>query len=68
MGEVSEPISTTFGVHLIQVEEKDSNRPKDAGQVDQERAQAFQTWLQEQITAANVERNDIMGNLPSEFR
>lgn len=68
VGEISEPISTTFGVHLIQVDEKDSNRPKDASQVDQERAQAFQTWLQEQITAANVERNDIMGNLPSEFR
>ncbi len=68
IGEISEPISTTFGVHLIEVLERDTERPKAESQVEQERAQAFQTWLQEQVTAANVTRNDIVGNLPRELQ
>lgn len=67
VGEVSEPVSTTFGVHLIQVDEKDPERAKDAGQLEQERSQAFDSWLQEQIAAANVQRNDVTGNLPRDL-
>jgi parvulin-like peptidyl-prolyl isomerase len=68
VGEISEPISTTFGVHLIEVLERDTERPKAESQVEQERGQAFQTWLQEQVVAANVTRNDIVGNLPAELQ
>ncbi|MCB0087939.1 MAG: peptidyl-prolyl cis-trans isomerase, partial [Caldilineaceae bacterium] len=46
IGEVSEPISTTFGYHLIEVLEKDDARPKDESQLQQERTQAYQDWLQ----------------------
>lgn len=45
VGEVSDPVKTDFGYHLILVDEKDANRPKDPAQLDQERAQAFQAWL-----------------------
>ena len=45
IGEVSEPIKTDFGYHLIEVLEKDPARAKDEAQLQQERAQAFQTWL-----------------------
>ncbi len=63
-GQVSEPVSTTFGIHLIQVDEKDAEREKEPTQLEQERSVAFDTWLQEQITAANVERHDVAANLP----
>jgi parvulin-like peptidyl-prolyl isomerase len=68
VGQVSEPISTTFGVHLVEVEEKDAERAKDEATLEQERAASFQTWLQEQVAAANVVRNDVAGNLPSELQ
>lgn len=68
VGEISEPISTTFGVHLIKVEEKDPERAKDEQTLNSERSQAFRTWLEEQIAAANVVRNDMMGSLPLSLR
>ncbi len=56
IGEVSEPIQTQFGYHLIQVTERDETRAKDASQIAQEEGQAFTTWISEQVLAANVER------------
>lgn len=58
VGEVSEPIKTQFGYHLIQVVERDENRAKDASQIAQEEGQAFTTWISEQVLAANVTRTD----------
>ena len=69
IGEVSEPISTTFGYHLIEVLEKDSERPKEEAQIEQERSQAFQSWLQETKAAAEIERpEDIVSKLPASIR
>lgn len=68
VGEVSEPISTTFGIHLIEVLEKDPERAKDVAQLEQERAQAFNTWLQEQVAALQVERGDVVASLPRELQ
>ncbi len=56
--EVSEPIKTQFGYHLIQVTEKDENRTKDASQISQEESLAFSNWVSEQVLAANVTRTD----------
>jgi parvulin-like peptidyl-prolyl isomerase len=65
LNEVSEPIKTDFGYHLIEVLEKDANRQKDEAQLEQERQQAYQTWLQEQKTATAIERpEDINDYLP----
>lgn len=68
VGSISDPISTTFGYHIINVEEKDPARPVDPNTLSQQRSQAFQTWLQEQVAAANVLRNDVAGNLPRELQ
>lgn len=68
VGSISEPISTTFGTHLIEVEERDANRAKDESTLSQERNSAFQTWLDEQVAAANVQRFDVSGNLPREIQ
>ena len=66
---ISEPISTTFGYHLIQVTEKDSNRAKEPQALQQERTQAYRDWLAEQKTAANIQRpEDLQASLPSDMR
>lgn len=64
IGETSEPIKTQFGYHLIQVIERDTDRPKDESTLAQEKAQAFQSWLQEQVLATPIERPE---NLPSKL-
>lgn len=69
IGEISEPIKTQFGYHLIEVLEKDENRPKEESQLQQERAQAFQDWLQEKKTTIEIERpSDLSARLPRDLR
>ncbi len=68
LNQVSEPIKSDFGYHLIEVLEKDPNRPKDENQLQQERQQAYQTWLQEQKTATKIEKpSDINSLLPRDI-
>ncbi|MCB0022069.1 MAG: peptidyl-prolyl cis-trans isomerase [Caldilinea sp.] len=63
VNEISEPVKTDFGYHIIEVLERDDAREKDAAQIEQERAQAFDTWLQEQRNAADVQRPENLTNL-----
>ncbi len=56
VGEISEPVKTDFGYHIIQVLERDSAHPKDENQLAQERIQAFQTWLNEQLAREDIQR------------
>jgi parvulin-like peptidyl-prolyl isomerase len=65
VGQVSEPIKSDFGYHLIEVLEKDPARAKDEAQLQQERAQAFQTWLRDQLANDQIERpGDLTSLLP----
>src|SRR5579884_277795 len=48
VGEISQPVKTQFGYHIIQVLEKDPNHPVDAAQVKRAENQAYQTWLGKQ--------------------
>jgi parvulin-like peptidyl-prolyl isomerase len=68
VGEVSEPVRTQFGWHLIDVVEKDDARPKDEATLQREKQQAFQQWLQEQVVAYNVDRaDDLVDRLPDKL-
>lgn len=68
LNQVSEPVKTDFGYHLIEVLEKDPERAKDEAQLQQERREAYQTWLQEQKTATQIDRpGDIESYLPSDI-
>ena len=67
IGEVSEPVETQFGVHLLEVLERDDARPKDQATIDQERSQAYADWLQEQTTATDITRNDLESRLPRDL-
>lgn len=65
VGEISKPVRTDFGYHLIEVLERDENRPKDPNQLAQERQKAFQDWLQEQTLAMDIQRpDDLSAKLP----
>ena len=65
IGEISEPIQSNFGYHIIEVLERDDARPKDEATLDQEKAVAYDDWLRAQISATPVERpSDLMSMLP----
>lgn len=54
--EVSEPFTTTFGYHILQVLERDPERELDEFTLSQRRNQAFDDWLEERQQTANIER------------
>ncbi len=56
VGEVSEPVKTQYGYHIIKVEERDPNRPLDEMALEEARAQALDNWLAEQRAAAQIQR------------
>jgi parvulin-like peptidyl-prolyl isomerase len=64
IGAISEPIRSDFGYHLIEVLEKDAERPKDEATLESERTAAYSTWIGEQIAATPIERSDIVSKLP----
>ncbi|BAL99782.1 MULTISPECIES: peptidylprolyl isomerase [Caldilinea] len=64
--EISEPIKTDFGYHIIQVLERDAAHPKDENRLAQERAQAFQSWLNEQLARDDIQRpSNLVSLLPA---
>lgn len=70
-GVLSQPIKTSFGYHLIEVIEKDANRPVEQSLLDQRRSQAYQDWLQAQQDAATVERrwaSNLVPGLPNDIQ
>lgn len=56
VGELSKPVKTRYGYHIIRVEERDPNRPLDETALEEARAQALDNWLQEQRAAAQIQR------------
>lgn len=66
LNQVSEPVKSDFGYHLIEVLEKDPNHPKDEATLTQQRSQAFQDWLQAQMTGSQIQRSgDLNSILPT---
>lgn len=64
-GEISEPVRTDFGYHIIQVLERDDARPKDENRLAQERAQAYEAWLAARKVDTPIQRpTDLMSKLP----
>ncbi len=55
-GQVSEPVLTQFGYHLIEVEERDPARELDAFTVQQRKFEAYQQWLTTLRDSANIDR------------
>ncbi len=69
IGEISEPIKTQFGYHIIEVLEKDENRPKEQSKLDQERNEAFTNWLEQKKIEMDIQRpDDLNARLPRDLR
>ncbi len=64
VGQVSEPVKTQFGYHLIEVLEKDPSRELNAYTVSQAKSAAFQKWLTDLRNAAQIQRNWTADKLP----
>lgn len=56
VGQLSDPVKTQFGYHIIEVLERDDNRPLSPDQLDQAQRQRFDEWLQEQRASADIQR------------
>lgn len=56
IGAPSEPIQSQFGYHVIEVLERDEDRPLSPVQLDQARQERFFEWLQERQTTADIQR------------
>jgi foldase protein PrsA len=55
-GQLSEPVQTQFGWHIIRVDEKDANRPLEGQALQTAQSNAFQKWLDDQKANHHVER------------
>ncbi len=56
VGVLSEPVKTNFGYHIIEVLERDENRPLSPEDLDEARRKRFDEWLQEQRAVADIRR------------
>lgn len=66
VGELSEPVRTQFGYHLLLVEDRDNERPKDENQLRNEWRQVFELWLSQQVLEADIQRpQNLPARLPS---
>ncbi len=54
INQISDPITTTFGVHLIQVLARDPNRPLEPAALQQKQTNAFDEWLQKLVLDPNT--------------
>ena len=55
-GQLSEPIKSSFGYHIIQVVERDPNHRLSDESLERLQQQAFERWLAEQRAKAQIER------------
>ncbi len=67
-GEISDPVKTPFGYHIIQVLEKDPNRPRDEAAIEADKRRCFDDWLAQRRTEAQIERYWSPDKIPSELR
>jgi peptidyl-prolyl cis-trans isomerase C len=65
-GETSDIVQTSFGYHIILVEERDPDRELEPYALEQRRASALSDWLEEQRQSEAVERHWSSDKVPSE--
>lgn len=68
--QVSAPVTSSFGIHIIKVLEKDANRALDPAALEQARASALSDWLQQARIAAGaaIQRFFSVAYVPGEVK
>ena len=56
VGQISEPVKTQFGVHVIRVDEKDSTKPLEESQYQRVKEEAFTKWIAAERDTRKPER------------
>jgi parvulin-like peptidyl-prolyl isomerase len=65
-GETSDVVETSFGFHIILVEERDEERELDPAMLEQRIGEAFQVWLLDLEATATIERYWSEDKVPPE--
>ncbi len=55
-GQISDPVKTQYGYHIIQVLAKDPHHPLDKAILQQKRQEAFQKWFEEYKKKAKIKK------------
>jgi parvulin-like peptidyl-prolyl isomerase len=63
-GELSDPVQSSFGWHIIQVLERDPARPLSPDQLDRQRSNAFNQWLTDMKAQSDIQRFPIEDKVP----
>ncbi len=68
--QISDPVTSTYGIHIIQVLEKDPNHQIDAATLSQKQAVAVDDWLQKTRGSSDnkIERNFSLSYVPADFK
>lgn len=68
VNQISQPVTTTFGVHIIQVLGHEQNRQLDASALQQKQSTALTDWLQQARLTAKIDRNYDDSYVPAEVK
>jgi len=63
-GQISDPVKTQFGYHIIQVEERDPAHELDAYTIQQRKYDAYNTWLTDLRNAAKIDKQWSLDKVP----
>jgi parvulin-like peptidyl-prolyl isomerase len=63
-GQLSDPVKTQFGYHLIKVDERDPARELDAYTIQQKKYEAYNTWLTDLRNTAKIDRQWTLSKVP----
>ncbi len=67
-GQISEPVKTAFGYHIIQVLERDPNHPRDEADIQRDKQQCFEEWLAKRRAEAKIERHWSADKIPPDLK
>lgn len=65
IGEISEPVKSQFGYHIIQVVERDEKRPLSPSQLEQAQQERYRQWLEEQQAISDIQRSWTPAAVPT---
>jgi parvulin-like peptidyl-prolyl isomerase len=66
VGELSGVVESSYGFHIIQVEERDEDRELDADMLAQRKSEAFQVWLEDLEAEADIVKHWSEDMVPPE--